>query len=164
MGSNAFSATMASSGIMPDPECKVVWEALLKKKEYNGQTLRGHVFKVNETKTAIIPDFPIPKTEDKMADWEVLETHLGNTPKDICFAAYDFEYDDASSGYDDGDSVVVKNKLCMITWAPDTAKPQRKMLAPSSSKALEAVFTGSTKVVQMNDTDEATHANVASVL
>merc|ERR1711939_182696 len=128
MGSNAFSATMASSGIMPDPECAEIWKALRTQKDYNGTSLRGHVFKVNETKTAIIPDFPIPKSGDKMADWAVLEEHLGNTPKDICFAAYDFEYDDASSGYNDGDSTVTKSKLCMITWAPDTAKPQRKML------------------------------------
>lgn len=38
------------------------------------------------------------------------------------------------------------------------------MLAPSSSKSLEAVFNGSTKTVQMNSPDEATFAAVGGVL
>merc|ERR1711988_121839 len=157
-------SAMASSGIAPAPECADIWQALLKNKPYNEAKLRGHVFKVNETKTAVVADFPIPKTEDKAADWDVLKTHLANLPKDICWAAYDYEYEDKSSGYNDGDSIVIKNKLCMITWAPDAAKPQRKMLAPSSSKALEAVFPGCTKNVQINDLEEAEFEAVGAKL
>lgn len=40
--------------------------------------------------------------------------------QDICFGAYDYEYEDHSSGYNDGDSVVTKNKLCMLVWCAPT--------------------------------------------
>lgn len=149
---------------MPDPECANIWAALLKNKPYGDKKIRGYIFKVNETKTAIVPDVEIIRTESREDDWGVFENHIQNMPKDICFGAYDYEYEDHSSGYNDGDSVVTKNKLCMLVWAPDTAKPQRKMLAPSSSKSLEAVFNGSTKTVQMNSPDEATFAAVGGVL
>jgi len=71
----------ASSGIMPDPECANIWAALLKNKPYGDKKIRGYIFKVNETKTAIVPDVEIIRTESREEDWGIFENHIQNMPK-----------------------------------------------------------------------------------
>ncbi|KAG5473709.1 hypothetical protein LSCM1_04338 [Leishmania martiniquensis] len=50
-----------------------------------------------------------------------------------CYAAFDFEYADAGSNRD---------KLLLIQWIPDTAKPREKMMYSASRDALSSVSEG----------------------
>ncbi|KAG5473427.1 hypothetical protein GH5_03617 [Leishmania sp. Ghana 2012 LV757] len=50
-----------------------------------------------------------------------------------CYVAFDFEYADAGSN---------REKLILIQWIPDTAKPREKMMYSASRDALSSVAEG----------------------
>merc|ERR1712146_390957 len=116
---------MASSGIAPAPECADKW-ALVKnpKGAENDVPVRGYTFKFTPKRDLIVPDAAIPKTEDFKADWDKFVETL--PPKDVMYAAYEFDFKDIGSGYNDGDldAAPIKTKLIVVSWAPDSAKPQ----------------------------------------
>ncbi|GET90310.1 cofilin-like protein [Leishmania tarentolae] len=58
-----------------------------------------------------------------------------------CYMAFDFEYDDAGSK---------REKLILIQWIPDTAKPREKMMYSASRDALSSVSEGYLPI-QAND-------------
>ncbi|CAJ1030678.1 putative Cofilin/tropomyosin-type actin-binding protein [Leishmania utingensis] len=61
-----------------------------------------------------------------------------------CYVAFDFEYADTGSNRD---------KLILIQWIPDTAKPREKMMYSASRDALSAVSEGYLPI-QANDASE----------
>lgn len=67
-----------------------------------------------------------------------------------CYAAFDFEYADAGANRD---------KLILIQWIPDTAKPREKMLYSASRDALSAVSEGYLPI-QANDDSELDAADI----
>jgi len=146
------------SGILPDESCENGY------KKVNSRTIRGAVFKFNEKRTAITLKEELPKTEDFAADWENFMEHL--EPKEAMYCAYDFEFKDHASGYHDGDAdtAPIKSKMVLLTWAPDNAKPQIKMLVPSSLKGLQDKCKNCQYTVQMNCIDDAQYINVAAKL
>lgn len=66
------------------------------------------------------------------------------TAETPCYAAFDFEYADAGANRD---------KLILIQWIPDTAKPRERMLYSTSRHALNAVSEGYLPI-QANDASE----------
>lgn len=66
------------------------------------------------------------------------------TAEKPCYAAFDFEYADAGA---------TRDKLILIQWIPDTAKPREKMMYSASRDALNSVSEGYLPV-QANDASE----------
>lgn len=60
-----------------------------------------------------------------------------------CYAAFDFEYNDGQS----------RDKLLLILWIPDTAKPRGKLIYSASRDALNLVSEGYL-LIQANDFSE----------
>ncbi|AYU80537.1 ADF/Cofilin [Leishmania donovani] len=58
-----------------------------------------------------------------------------------CYVAFDFEYNDAGSK---------REKLILIQWIPDTARPREKMMYSASRDALSSVSEGYLPI-QAND-------------
>merc|ERR1711865_136775 len=158
--------TMAASGIVPDENCAAAWAMVKNPKalDADGNRVRGHLFQFNESRTLITPTAIIKQTDDFAADWDCLLECL--PAKDVAYAAYCFEYRDIQSGYTDGDleSAPIKMKLILISWAPDSLKPQVKMLVPSSFAGFKEVCEGTSCNVQMNCMDDAMYSNVCSKL
>merc|ERR1712167_151092 len=102
--------------------------------------------------------------ETLAADWQTFVEML--PPKDALYCAYEFDYVDKKSGYNDGDedTFPIKAKLVLISWAPDIAKPQVKMLVPSSFAGLKDVCQGSQFYVQANSLDDLTYEAVCKKL
>ncbi|KPA80336.1 ADF/Cofilin [Leptomonas pyrrhocoris] len=72
------------------------------------------------------------------------------SPEKPCYAAFDFEYDDGGAN---------REKLILIQWIPDTAKPREKMMYSASRDALNAVSEGYLPI-QANDASELAAAEV----
>merc|ERR1711924_254020 len=166
--------TMAASGIKPTGDCAPKWELVKSPKgEEDGEKVRGFTFGFNAKRTEINPIHRIGKTLDDdgnvteetlMADWQKFLDLL--PPKDAIYCAYEFEYKDRKSGYNDGDedSMQIKAKLVLISWAPDNAKPQVKMLVPSSLAGLKDVCAGVQFSVQANCLDDLGYEEVMKKL
>merc|ERR1712227_310346 len=158
------NSTMASSGIKPKmPECGDAWA---KVKAKSG--IRAVTFEFSPKRDSIIVGREIPMTEAteeaNLEAWDEMVASL--PPKGACYIAWEWHYVDRGSGYNDGDvdSLPTKSKLVFFTWASDSAKPQVKMLVPSSSAGLQDVCDGTQVVVQMNSLDDASPASVAQKL
>merc|ERR1711918_238961 len=98
------------------------------------------------------------------ADWDNFVASL--PAKDALYCGYEFEFQDIQSGYNDGDleTAPIKAKLIMISWAPDSAKPQVKMLVPSSLEALKVVCSGAQVFVQTNSMEDVTYEAICAKL
>merc|ERR1712073_249544 len=67
--------------------------------------------------------------------------------KDLCrYAFYDYEYQFTPQG---GDSVM-RSKLFLLNWCPETSAIKNKMLYASSFDSLKRAFEG-VKILQAND-------------
>merc|ERR1711988_162727 len=151
-------AKMAMSGILPDDACKDEYNKV-KKRE-----IRAAIFGFNDKRTRIVPKSNLDKTADFAADWESLKEQL--PAKDVRYICYDFEFKDIQSGYSDGDAdtAPIKSKIVLFSWAPDNAKPQVKMLVPSSIAGMKDVCDAAGIYVQMNAIDDAEYAAVCGKL
>merc|ERR1712072_34107 len=158
MGAGRHLFKMAMSGIEPDKDdCMASYTAVKSKK------IRCAVYGFNDKKTKIITKHTIEKTADYQADWD---NFVGLLPeKEGCYACYDFEYK-STDGYNDGDkeSAGTKSKIIMIMWAPDNAKPQVKMLVPSSFAGIKALCDGSQANYEIHDADEKLLATATAKL
>merc|ERR1711939_434249 len=169
MGDSNRDESMASSGIMPGDGCAEKWALVKNPKgaeevEGNSTGVRGYIFKFNAKRTSIDPVEMIPKSEDFRADWEEFKTHLPE--KEPLYAAYEFDFKDIQSGYNDGDleAAPTKTKLILCTWSPDAMKPALKMLVPSSLKGLQDICAGHVATIQMNCMDDCEYESVAGKL
>merc|ERR1711907_791724 len=151
MGSHS---RMAMSGILPDETCEPHYQ-LVKKRE-----VRCAIFGFNAKRTKIVHKEDLPKTEDFAADWEAFKEKL--PAKDAIYAVYDFEHKDIQSGYNDGDleTAPIKSKMALFSWAPDNAKPQVKMLVPSSLAGIKQVCDAAQCQVQLNTMDDAIYETI----
>lgn len=162
--------------VKPHEDCGPKWDLVKKPKgEEDGQKVRGYTFHFNEKRTAILPGHMLPKTfegddgktlsqKTLRADWDNFVTSL--PAKDALYCGYEFEFQDIQSGYNDGDleTAPIKAKLIMISWAPDSAKPQVKMLVPSSLEALKVVCSGAQVFVQTNSMEDVTYEAICAKL
>ncbi|KAI6029578.1 hypothetical protein PISMIDRAFT_676621 [Pisolithus microcarpus 441] len=77
---------------------------------------------------------------------------VGDLPEDECrWAVYDFEFEKDSAK---------RNKICFISWSPDSAKIKQKMLFASSRDALRRSFDGIAVEIQGTDYSEIAHEAV----
>merc|ERR1711934_26951 len=143
---------------MPDEACKEGYEQVKKRK------IRAATFGFNPKRTAIIPKDTIEKTEDFKADWEKMQELL--PPKDALYFVYDFEFKDFKSGYNDGDeeTAPIKSKMALFSWAPDNAKPQVKMLVPSSLAGIKQLCDAAQHTIQLNSMDQTSYEEVCKSL
>ncbi|TQS35493.1 hypothetical protein Golomagni_04086 [Golovinomyces magnicellulatus] len=93
---------------------------------------------------------------DDSDDWDVFREKLINAEtksktgvmgKGPRYAIYDFNYE-LSSG--EG----LRNKIMFISWSPDTATTQAKMIYASSKHSLRVSLDGVSAEIQANDSDE----------
>merc|ERR1711998_101999 len=159
------SKTMASSGIKPKmPECGDAWAKVKSSRD----ATRAVTFEFTPKRDAIVvgQEIPLdePSEEANLAAWATMVENL--PPKGALYIAWEWHYVDRGSGYSDGDldTLPTKSKLVFFTWAPDSAKPQVKMLVPSSSAGLQEVCDGPQVVVQMNSLDDTTPETIARKL
>ena len=100
-------------------------------------------FKLSKNKTTFII-FKIVDKEEIVTDFisgedEVFQTFLDNLPERECrFAIYSFDFTTK-----DGRAT---NKMMSISWIPDKAKVQEKMLYAGSKDALGRVLVGAIKI------------------
>jgi hypothetical protein len=143
---------------MPDDECKIGYEKV------NKRQIRAAIWGFNDKRTKIVPKTELAKTESFKADWDTFVESL--PAKEALYCCYDFEFKDIQSGYNDGDleAAPVKSKMTLITWAPDAAKPNVKMLVPSSVAGVKAICDSVQASVQMNCMEDALYENVCDKL
>merc|ERR1712094_62324 len=142
------SFKMAMSGIEIDKEaCEAPVKAVYTRK------LRGVIFGFNEKRTAIVPKAEVERSEDFEADWEKFGSMLPE--KQGAYACYDFEYR-PTDVYNDGDvgSAATKDKIILIMWAPDNAKPMEKMVIPSSFPSVKMFCEKAQATIEMHDESE----------
>merc|ERR1712167_93718 len=145
-------------GIMPDDECKIGYEKV------NKRQIRAAIWGFNDKRTKIVPKTELAKTESFKADWDTFVESL--PAKEALYCCYDFEFKDIQSGYNDGDleAAPTKSKVVLFSWAPDVAKPKKKMLVPSSMAAIKKVCEGAQVTVQMNSSDQTQYDEVCKQL
>merc|ERR1711934_187007 len=131
-----------------------VKEAYLRVKTRN---LRWAIFGFNDKKDEILtsdasadPSGSVdPSAEEMRAEWECMCSHL--PADDVRYVVYDFLYRDLPSEQNQDKAIPVKSKLALISWAPDHAKPNVKMLIPSSRAQVKHVCDSCQYNVQVND-------------
>ena len=83
-----------------------------------------------------------------------------NGEKECRYGLFDFEYFHQCQGTQEGK----KEKLFLMTWCPDEAKPKKKMLYSSSFDALKKALIGVAKYIQATDSSEASQEAVEEKL
>jgi len=125
---------MSMSGVTVDDACVEAWGKLKK-----GQ-IKCAVFKLTDDKKKIevVPDTCLPskRGETNPEDFEQFQTFM---PENTCrYAVYNIQISLKGS-----DNIVgQRDKMCFITWAPDTAKIKDKMLTAASKDALKKRLDG----------------------
>jgi cofilin len=110
-------------------------------------------FKLSKNKTTFII-FKIVDKKEIVTDFisgegEVYQTFLDKLPENECrFAIYSF-------GFTTKDGRAM-NKMVSISWIPDKAKVQEKMLYAGSKDALGRVLVGVSTRINATDTSELT--------
>eukprot|EP01090_Pellita_catalonica_P003451 TRINITY_DN13126_c0_g1_i1.p1 TRINITY_DN13126_c0_g1~~TRINITY_DN13126_c0_g1_i1.p1 ORF type:complete len:143 (-),score=34.45 TRINITY_DN13126_c0_g1_i1:85-513(-) len=120
--------------------------------KYNNFKLNKNVrylaLKINDSKTEVVVEKEVEKTDDPKADFEAFYAQLPKKePRYYCF---DFEY--TKSGTDGK-----RAKLVFILWAPDSSPIMGKMLYTSTKDTVKKQLVGLVNEVQANDFDEITY-------
>jgi len=98
------------------------------------------VFQLNDDRTEVV----VSKTSTSC----VYNEFLRDLPEDDCrWAVYDLEFEKTGAG--------VRNKICFVSWSPDSAKIKSKMVYASSRDALRRALIGVAVDIQAADYDEA---------
>lgn len=143
---------MTHSGIAISKECIQAYQELKLYKKY-----RFIIYKLSD-------DFRTVEVEELSndGDWENFREKLisaqtksknGSMGKGPRFAIYDFNYE-LSSG--EGS----RNKIVFISWSPDDAAIQAKMIYASSKDGLKRALEGIASEFQANDEDEIEYQSV----
>ncbi|KAG6370367.1 actin depolymerizing factor [Boletus reticuloceps] len=110
-----------------------------------GKKLKYIIFNLNKELTEIVVE---KSSED--SDYEKFIEEL---PTDGCrWAVYDFSFEKEGEGR--------RNKLCFISWAPDTARVKTKMVFASSRDGLRRKLDGIALEIQGTDLEEVSHKTV----
>ncbi|KAG2114420.1 actin depolymerizing factor [Suillus clintonianus] len=129
-----------SSGVIAASECLQAFTELKMSK-----SLKYILFKLNDKRTQIIVD--------KTSENPDYEEFVNSLPADGCrWAVYDFEYK-----LEDGSQ---RNKLCFVSWSPDTAPIRAKMVHASSKDALRKSLDGIGIEIQGTDMTEVAYETV----
>ncbi|MBW0465246.1 hypothetical protein O181_004961 [Austropuccinia psidii MF-1] len=89
---------------------------------------------------------------EKTSDSDSYDDFLADLPPQSCrYAVYDFQFEMGEG---------TRNKLCFITWSPDSAKIKDKMLYASSKEALRRALVGIGVEVQGTDISEVAYDSV----
>merc|ERR1711988_576284 len=86
--------------------------------------------------------------------------------KDVRYIVYDFQFKDIQSGYHDGDldTVPIKSKIMLMSWAPDNCKPQLKMLVPSSMAPIKELGKAVSNTLQSSCIEDVTFVSICDKL
>lgn len=143
---------MSQSGIAIPKECVEVFQDLKLNKKY-----KFIIYKLSDDFTSVeIED----RSDDK--DWENFREKLikaetksknGSIGKGPRFAVYDFNYELSSGeGY--------RSKIVFISWSPDDAGVQAKMIYAASKEGLRRTLDGIACEFQANDEDDIEYQSI----
>jgi len=135
-----------SSGVVAHEDCISTYSELKQ-----GKKLKYIIFKLSDDRTQIV-------VEDSSTnpDWEEFRTKLvdsksknkaGVDGMGCRYAVYDFNYE-----LENGEGQ--RNKIAFISWSPDDAPVQTKMIYSSSKDALKNALSGISDEHQANDPGE----------
>ncbi|KAK2162447.1 hypothetical protein LSH36_98g01053 [Paralvinella palmiformis] len=150
---------MALSGVKADQACIEVFSKQ-KLGTKNKKWITWVSYKISDNGKLIEVEYIVtksgrrlaPKEEklddrEEMAPRELWDMFRARLPANDCrYYTYDFSFIN-ESGFQ-------REKLCFITWAPDTADIKSKMLIASSKDSLKKALVGISQEVQVSDVDE----------
>ena len=121
------------SGIKVSDECMAAFDEIKKKKMHRWVTftIKDKAFVGVESKG------------DRAADFNAFSATLN--PENPCYAIFDFEW--AQDG-------ATRSKLIFVSWIPDTAKVQQKMIYASTKESLKSKIEGGLVEIQATDKSE----------
>ncbi|OQV15573.1 putative Cofilin/actin-depolymerizing factor-like protein [Hypsibius exemplaris] len=141
-----------ASGVTIADDCKVQFEAIKRDKKH-----RYLIFVIKDEKQIVVE-----KQGERNGKYEhFVQDLLAAGPDDCRYGVFDYEYDHLGQGTA---SSVLKQKLILMSWCPDTAKIKKKMLYSSSFDALKKALVGIAKYVQATDESEASKEAVEEKL
>ena len=124
---------MAMSSVALDSECKLVYNEVQSKKKHRYVT-----FKIIEDKTIKVDKIG---TRESTYDQFLTNLYAKDGQDDDCrYAIYDFEFDFTKNA-----------KLIMISWCPDTARIEKKMIYSASFETLKKTFPKVYKCVEFKN-------------
>ncbi|KAI5996328.1 hypothetical protein EDD15DRAFT_2163668, partial [Pisolithus albus] len=125
-----------ASGVSVSDECLEVFSALKLGRKY-----KYIIFSLSADLKTIVP---IKTSSD-----EDYDKFVEDLPENECrWAVYDFEFEKEGAR---------RNKICFVSWSPDTAKIKQKMLFASSRDALRRSFVGIAVEIQATDSTEVAY-------
>lgn len=133
-----------ASGVTVSDECKQVYDRIKTKKE-----LRYAVLYIKGGKEI---DVEATGTRDATFD-DFLQTLkvVNQSEKECRYGLFDFEYTHKCQGTQERK----KEKIFLMSWCPDEASVQKKMLYSSSFESLKKALVGIAKYIQATDDSEA---------
>ncbi|KAF9579117.1 cofilin, partial [Lunasporangiospora selenospora] len=128
-----------SSGVQVSPNCITAFNDLkLGKKHYY------IIYKISDDQTEIVVEKAVEKSSNQTFDFFTSELK-----SDECrWAVLDFDYETTEGP---------RNKICFITWAPESAKIRSKMIYASSKDSIRKSLPGIGAEIQATDFDEVSH-------
>jgi len=145
---------MAQSGVELDDECLDTF-SIVKTKKCKAATF---IFNKEATKVVVDQSFARDDSKSEEEHWNDLRQYLIDTRSETgCYAVFDCICQKGDAGKN--------NKLAFIAWAPDrTANAKSRMLISSSKDGVVKKFEGIHKLIQANDEDELSFADMLSKL
>lgn len=145
------------AGIMVEKNCAKIYNEVRRTK--NG--IRWGMFEFDKSCSWIIPKATCLSTDDFAQDWADFAANLPAN-KSI-YAVYNFDYEEKNGRYSDGDSVKLRSKMCLLTWAPKSVGIKQKMLSATSVKAIKEICKGTVEA-SMHDKSETEWDEICSIL
>jgi len=126
-----------SSGVAVNDACLDIFQELKLRKKY-----KYILYKLSDDRKEIVLESAVESSSGATYD-----DFVASLPAEDCrYAIYDFEYEKPGEG--------IRNKICFITWSPDTAKIKSKMVYASSKDAIRKKLVGFAVEVQGTDFSE----------
>jgi len=141
-----------ASGVAVSDECITKFSDVKKAKMY-----RYVVYYIQDSK--IITVGSVGGRDAKYEDFLAELQSAG--PNECRYGLYDFEYTHQCQGTSE---TIMREKLVLMLWCPDSARIKVKMLYASSFDALKKSLVGVHKYIQATDLSEASEASVESSL
>ncbi|KAK4569784.1 cofilin [Recurvomyces mirabilis] len=148
---------MASSGVSVAPECIQTFNDL--KLGKGGNSPKWIIYKISDDSKEIVVEESSSDPDYSKFREKLLNAKSKNKRGEECigarYAVFDIEYDAAS-----GEGK--RSKITFISWVPDDAGLQPRMMYSSSKEALKRALNGIAFDIQANDPDDIEHESIIS--
>jgi|ERR1711963_865719 len=138
-----------SSGIEVKEECITAFNDMKLDK-----SKRCIIYKISEDKKSIVIDKAIDKEDDQEQQYSSIVTTYCPA-KEGRYIVWDLKIPNPKSG-------AVNDKLVFMSWSPDNAPVQARMIFASSKDAIKKKLTGIGTVVDCSDYDETNYSEVCN--